>query len=66
MSSLYKIVLPENEDTGEAGAALAAFVQGDIPTIAEIEPQPDPVYGHTFKWPEEVKQFLSGSGHETH
>ncbi len=66
MFNLYQIVLPVNEDTGEAGAALAAFVQGAIPTIAEIEPQQDPVYGHTFKWPEEVEQFLNGSGHETH
>lgn len=22
-----------------------------LPIIAEIEPHPDPVYGHTFKWP---------------
>jgi hypothetical protein len=30
-----------------------------IPVIAEIEPRPDPVYGHTFTWPPEVAQFLN-------
>lgn len=29
-----------------------------IPVIAEIEPRTDPIYGHTFKWPEEVAQFF--------
>lgn len=29
-----------------------------IPVLAEIEPQPDLKYGHTFKWPEEVQQFI--------
>ena len=30
-----------------------------IPVIAEIEPHPDPVYGHLFKWPAEVEQFIA-------
>jgi hypothetical protein len=31
-----------------------------IPVLAEIEPHPDPVYGHLFKWPAaEVDQFLA-------
>lgn len=29
-----------------------------IQVIAEIEPAPDPVYGHVFAWPVEVEQFL--------
>lgn len=23
----------------------------NLPIVAEVEPHPDPVYGHTFKWP---------------
>lgn len=58
MSKLYTIDLTHCADPAEAGSVFAAFTNGQIPVIAEIEPQPDPVYGHTFKWPvQEVKQF---------
>lgn len=33
-----------------------------IPVIAEIQPRPDPVYGHVFTWPaQEVAQIVAGS-----
>lgn len=37
----------------------------NIPLIAEITPEPDPVYGHTFTWPaQEVEQFLDMQNEE--
>lgn len=30
-----------------------------IPIVAEIEPHTDPIYGHTFRWPQEVAQYLA-------
>lgn len=48
-TELNKVQTPE-----EAADAL------HIPVIAEIEPRPDPIYGHTFKWPvQEVEQFVA-------
>jgi len=34
-----------------------------IPVLAQIDPQPDPVYGHTFPWPAEVEQFFALNSH---
>lgn len=31
----------------------------NLPVVAEIEPKPDPVYGHTFKWPfDDIKRHF--------
>ncbi len=37
-----------------------------IPLIATITPQPDPIYGHTFKWPPAVARFLQNSAKRPH
>jgi hypothetical protein len=43
---------------GEEAQAQLCEAAG-IPVIAEIEPHPDPIYGHLFKWPAEVDQFIA-------
>ena len=48
------IIQVDNEEAQEKLCETAC-----IQVIAEIEPHPDPVYGHTFPWPEEVEQFFA-------
>jgi len=59
-TAYYAIMLYKNPS--EAGQVLADFITGQIPTVAEIEPQPDPVYGHVFRWPaREIAQFATAN-----
>jgi len=62
---VYFIDLNRFHDPADAGRLFAMFVTGQIPIVAEIEPQPDPVLGHTFKWPAGEIDNTSGGEGET-
>lgn len=72
---LRRLLAHSNGDLTDADYLLAAAdeierlrkapVQLPIPVIAEIEPTPDTEYGHFFKWPEEVTQFIELSPMES-
>lgn len=60
MNAKYQIEIDLTEtNPADAGCILAGVTTGKIPIIAKIAPQPDPVYGHTFKWPaQEIDQLV--------